>query len=63
MILSRTIEHLKQQHWTGVFIELVIVILGVFIGLQVQDWNQARQDRALETSIPGAPARRRRGIN
>ena len=48
MILSRAIEHLKQQHWTGVFIELVIVVLGVFIGLQVDDWNQQRQDRALE---------------
>ena len=44
MILRRITQHLKQQHWTGVFIELVIVILGVFIGLQVSNWNQARQD-------------------
>ena len=42
MILRRIADHLKQQHWTGVFIELVIVILGVFIGMQVQDWNAAR---------------------
>ncbi len=42
MILRRIASHLKQQHWTGVFIELVIVVLGVFIGLQVQDWNSAR---------------------
>ncbi|HKI75000.1 MAG TPA: hypothetical protein VJ998_10165 [Pseudomonadales bacterium] len=48
MIFGRAIEHIRKQHWTGVFIELVIVVLGVFIGLQVQDWNQARQDRALE---------------
>ena len=48
MILSRAIEHLKQQHWTGVFIELVIVVLGVFIGLQVNNWNEARKDRARE---------------
>ncbi|HKI74003.1 MAG TPA: hypothetical protein VJ998_05145 [Pseudomonadales bacterium] len=48
MILSRALEHLKQQHWTGVFIELVIVVLGVFIGLQVDNWNQARHERALE---------------
>ncbi|HKI74005.1 MAG TPA: hypothetical protein VJ998_05155 [Pseudomonadales bacterium] len=47
MILSRTIEHLKQQHWTGVFIELVIVILGVFIGIQVSNWNQSREDARL----------------
>ena len=48
MILSRAIEYLKHQHWTGVFIELAIVILGVFIGLQANNWNEARHDRTLE---------------
>ena len=43
MILRRIAQHMKQQHWTGVFIELVIVILGVFIGLQASNWNQARE--------------------
>ncbi len=46
MITRRILSHLRQQHWTGVFIELVIVVLGVFIGLQVQDWNDARTARA-----------------
>ena len=50
MISQRFLNHLKQQHWTGVFIELVIVVLGVFLGLQAQDWNQARQDRIRELS-------------
>lgn len=49
MILSRMIAHVKKQQWTGAFIELAIVILGVFIGLQVNNWNTARHDRALET--------------
>jgi len=44
MILRRIAQHMKQQHWTGVFIELVIVVLGVFIGLQVDNWNQARTE-------------------
>ncbi|MGA9423374.1 MAG: hypothetical protein WBW61_13520 [Rhodanobacteraceae bacterium] len=44
MILRRVISHMKSQHWTGVVIELVIVVLGVFIGLQVDNWNQARSD-------------------
>ena len=48
MITKRFLEHLKNQHWTGVFIELAIVVVGVFIGLQVDNWNQARQDRGLE---------------
>jgi hypothetical protein len=46
MILSRAIEHLRKQHWTAALIELAIVILGVFIGLQAQDWNAARQTAA-----------------
>ncbi|HKI75001.1 MAG TPA: hypothetical protein VJ998_10170 [Pseudomonadales bacterium] len=46
MMLKRAIEHMRQQHWTGVFIELVIVILGVFIGLQASNWNEARQENA-----------------
>ena len=42
MILRRFVANLKQQQWTGVFIELVIVVLGVFIGMQVSNWNQQR---------------------
>ncbi len=48
MILRRAAEHLKQQHWTAFAIELVIVVLGVFIGLQVNNWNDARRDRVCE---------------
>ncbi|MGA9333920.1 MAG: hypothetical protein WBW61_13545 [Rhodanobacteraceae bacterium] len=48
MILHRIANHLKQQHWTGVFIELVIVIVGVFIGTNVTNWNDAlkQQERS-----------------
>lgn len=46
MIGRRLTAHLKQQHWTGVFMELVIVVLGVFIGLQANNWNNNRLDQA-----------------
>lgn len=46
MILRRLIHHLQHQHWTAVFLDFVIVVLGVFIGLQVQEWNTARTARA-----------------
>ena len=48
MILRRVIEHVKKQHWTAVFLDFVIVVLGVFIGLQVQDWNASRIERREE---------------
>ena len=40
-------EQMKKHHWGGVLIELVIVIVGVFIGLQVNNWNQTRSDARL----------------
>lgn len=46
MILSRVIEHVKAQNWTAVALDFVIVVMGVFVGLQVQEWNTARSDRA-----------------
>ena len=48
MITKRIMEHMRQQHWTAVFIELAIVVLGVFIGLQANNWNEARHDRETE---------------
>jgi len=42
MILRRVVDHLKLQHWTAIGIELVIVILGVFVGMQVSNWNDER---------------------
>src|SRR6476659_9968721 len=46
MFLRRIIEHLKAQHWTAVALDLAIVIVGVFIGTQVSNWNQQRIEKA-----------------
>jgi hypothetical protein len=42
MIRRRVIDQLKNQQWVAVGIELIIVVLGVFIGLQASNWNQQR---------------------
>jgi hypothetical protein len=44
MLLRRIIEHVKAQNWFAVGLDFVIVVAGVFIGLQVQQWNEARKD-------------------
>ncbi|MEM1116426.1 MAG: hypothetical protein AAGJ11_07960 [Bacteroidota bacterium] len=46
MIFRRVLKHVQEQNWTAIGIDLVIVVLGVFIGLQVSNWNTARQDRS-----------------
>lgn len=48
MVLRRVTEHVKAQNWTAVALDFVIVIAGVFIGIQVSNWNASRQERSLE---------------
>ena len=45
MILRRLSENLRVQNWTNVAIEIAIVVLGVFIGIQAANWNQQRLER------------------
>lgn len=42
MLLRRVIEHVRAQNWTAVALDFVIVVVGVFIGIQVSNWNAAR---------------------
>lgn len=44
MLLRRITEHVKAQNWTAVALDFVIVVVGVFIGIQVSNWNAARAD-------------------
>jgi len=51
VILRRVSKHVKAQNWMAIVIDFVIVVLGVFIGLQAQDWSQQRADRDREIQI------------
>lgn len=46
MILRRFARAFRRQDWVTVFVELVIVILGVWIGLQANNWNAEHARRA-----------------
>ncbi|MFK8012425.1 MAG: hypothetical protein AB8B80_10315 [Marinicellaceae bacterium] len=48
MLLRRITLHVKSQNWFAVFIDFLIVVIGVFIGIQVANWNEEREDRKLE---------------
>ncbi len=39
MLLRRVIEHVRDQNWTAIAIDFVIVVAGVFVGIQVSNWN------------------------
>ena len=46
MLLRRVIQHVRMQEWTAIAIDFVIVVVGVFIGIQAANWNEARADQA-----------------
>ncbi len=46
MILRRITEHVKAQNWFAVGLDFIIVVVGVFIGIQVSNWNAAQQRAA-----------------
>jgi len=48
MIFRRLASAFRKQDWATVALEIMIVMMGIFLGLQVNGWNQSRIDRAEE---------------
>jgi hypothetical protein len=51
MILRRLTANLRAQNWTAITIEFVIVVIGVFIGTQVSNWNQDRLQKRVTSEM------------
>jgi len=45
VLLRRITEHVKAQNWTAVAIDFAIVVIGVFMGIQLGDWNERRKSQ------------------
>lgn len=48
MILRKLAHAIRRQDWFTVLLEILIVMIGILLGLQVNAWNQSRIDRADE---------------
>ena len=48
MIIRRMADAIRTQNWFTVVIELVIVVSGILIAVQIDAWNQSRNDQSLE---------------
>ena len=51
MLLRRITKHVREQNWFAVALDFFIVVIGVFIGLQVSNWNEANNLAAREAVI------------
>ena len=47
MILRRLSQSLKEQNWTAIWIEFILLVAGVFLGIQVANWNEDRANQKL----------------
>jgi hypothetical protein len=43
MILRRFAQSLRDQNWTAITVEFVLLIAGVFLGIQAANWNAERE--------------------
>jgi len=43
MIFRRLAQNLKEQNWAAIAIEFVLLVVGVFLGIQVANWNVERE--------------------
>ena len=44
-LIRRIRTHAARQDWFAVAVDLGIVVIGVYLGIQASNWNQDRQDR------------------
>jgi len=50
MVLQRIATVVREQHWGSLTIEFAVVVLGIFLGLQADDWNESRRERVTEAA-------------
>lgn len=51
MILSRIAKNLRSRDWGDALIEVGIVVLGILIAVQVEEYRQSQNDRASEKEL------------
>lgn len=51
IFLNKIAVQLREQNWFALAAEFVIVVVGVFLGLQAANWNEERQERKDEEQI------------
>lgn len=49
VIINRIAQGVRKQDWFTAILELIILVIGIYIGLQVDDWVSERKDRQTET--------------
>jgi len=46
MILRRLVEHLRHDKWFTVFLELAVVVVGLFLAFQLDRWYESQRSKS-----------------
>ena len=46
--LQRVQQHVRDHNWVAAAVDLAIVVIGVFLGIETADWNDARKEHLEE---------------
>ena len=44
MLLRRFTKHITDQNWFAVVLDVIVVVVGIFLGMQVTEWNENRKN-------------------
>ncbi|PCI33566.1 MAG: hypothetical protein COB54_04525 [Alphaproteobacteria bacterium] len=48
MILRKFTKHIVDQNWFAVGLDVIVVVVGIFLGMMMTEWNEKRQLRGTE---------------
>ena len=43
MLLRRITEHFRTQNWVAIVLDLIVVVVGIFLGFQVERWYEGQR--------------------
>ncbi len=50
MLLRRLSAHIRSQNWFAVVLDLLVVVVGLFLGLQIDTWWEGQKEARIEST-------------
>ena len=50
MLLRRLSAHIRSQNWFAVLLDLLVVVVGLFLGLQIDTWWEGQKEARIEST-------------
>ena len=50
MLLRRISAHVRDQNWFAVVLDLLVVVVGLFLGLQIDTWWEGQKEARIEST-------------